>query len=191
MTLFGSSLKWILASGALLLALGAGAPAFAQPAISGMQSQTGPRLDFPAGLAVDGAAISAASAAGMSVAFGAPIGGVLFSLEQVSYYFPDKVMWHSFVCAMVAAVSLQFMNPFRTGKLVLWQVAYERNWHDFEVFSFILIGVVGVRTFLLILRFFSCARFFGDFWLELVSRMLRWGLWGVVALTFGTLLWRG
>ena len=79
----------------------------------------------------------------MSVAFGAPIGGVLFSLEQVSYYFPDKVMWHSFVCAMIAAVSLQFMNPFRTGKLVLWQVAYERNWHDFELWSFILIGVVG------------------------------------------------
>lgn len=88
--------------------------------------------------------LSAASAAGMSVAFGAPIGGVLFSLEQVSYYFPDKVMWHSFVCAMIAAVSLQFMNPFRTGKLVLWQVAYERNWHDFELWSFVLIGIVGV-----------------------------------------------
>lgn len=37
--------------------------------------------------------LSAASAAGVSVAFGAPIGGVLFSLEEVSYYFPPKVMW--------------------------------------------------------------------------------------------------
>lgn len=80
----------------------------------------------------------------MSVAFGAPIGGVLFSLEQVSYYFPDKVMWHSFVCAMIAAVSLQAMNPFRTEKLVLWQVAYDRNWHDFEVWCFVLIGLMGV-----------------------------------------------
>lgn len=88
--------------------------------------------------------LSAASAAGMSVAFGAPIGGVLFSLEQVSYYFPDKVMWHSFVCAMIAAVSLQAMNPFRTGKLVLWQVTYDRNWHDFEVWSFVIIGILGV-----------------------------------------------
>jgi chloride channel 3/4/5 len=88
--------------------------------------------------------LSAASAAGMSVAFGAPIGGVLFSLEQVSYYFPDKVMWHSFVCAMIAAVSLQAMNPFRTGKLVLWQVTYDRNWHDFELWSFVVIGLLGV-----------------------------------------------
>ncbi|KAI9343982.1 chloride channel [Obelidium mucronatum] len=34
--------------------------------------------------------LSAASAAGVSVAFAAPIGGVLFSLEEVSYYFPDE-----------------------------------------------------------------------------------------------------
>jgi chloride channel 3/4/5 len=37
--------------------------------------------------------LSAASAAGVAVAFGAPVGGVLFSLEEVSYYFPPKVMW--------------------------------------------------------------------------------------------------
>jgi chloride channel 3/4/5 len=33
--------------------------------------------------------LSAAAAAGISVAFASPIGGVLFSLEQLSYYFPD------------------------------------------------------------------------------------------------------
>lgn len=44
--------------------------------------------------------LSAASAAGVSVAFGAPIGGVLFSLEEVSYYFPYKTLWRSFFCAM-------------------------------------------------------------------------------------------
>lgn len=87
--------------------------------------------------------LSAAAAAGISVAFGSPIGGVLFSLEQVSYYFPDKTMWHSFVCAMIAAVTLQFINPFRTGKLVLFQVEYDRLWHRFELVPFAILGIFG------------------------------------------------
>ena len=86
---------------------------------------------------------SAASAAGISVAFGAPIGGVLFTLEQVSYYTSEVIMWQSFVCAMIAAVSLQTMNPFRTGKLVLFQVVYDRVWHNFELVPLAFIGVLG------------------------------------------------
>ena len=53
-------------------------------------------------------------------------------------------MWQSFVCAMVAAVTLQFMNPFRTGKLVLYQVKYTRGWHDFEMIPFCILGILGV-----------------------------------------------
>ena len=87
--------------------------------------------------------LSAAAAAGISVAFGSPIGGVLFSLEQLSYYFPDKTMWQSFVCAMVAAVTLQAFNPFRTEKLVLYQVTYSSGWHGFEMVPFAILGIIG------------------------------------------------
>ncbi|KAL8687888.1 MAG: hypothetical protein Q9218_006061 [Villophora microphyllina] len=87
--------------------------------------------------------LSAAAASGISVAFGAPIGGVLFSLEQLSYYFPDKTMWQSFVCAMVAAVTLQAFNPFRTGKLVLYQVTYRFGWHGFELVPYAILGIIG------------------------------------------------
>ena len=87
--------------------------------------------------------LSAAAAAGISVAFGSPIGGVLFSLEQLSYYFPDKTMWQSFVCAMVAAVTLKGFNPFRTNQLVLYQVTYSTGWHGFELIPFALLGILG------------------------------------------------
>lgn len=52
-------------------------------------------------------------------------------------------MWSSFVCAMVAAVTLQACNPFRTGKLVLYQVTYHSGWHDFELVPFACLGVLG------------------------------------------------
>ncbi|KAH9826938.1 H(+)/Cl(-) exchange transporter 3 [Teratosphaeria destructans] len=87
--------------------------------------------------------LSAAAASGIAVAFGSPIGGVLFSLEQLSYYFPDKTMWASFVCAMIATLTLQAFDPFRTGKLVLYQVTYHSGWHAFELVPFAIMGIIG------------------------------------------------
>ncbi|TFY72949.1 hypothetical protein EVG20_g64 [Dentipellis fragilis] len=80
---------------------------------------------------------------GVAVAFGAPIGGTLFSLEEVSYFFPPKVMWRSFFCAMIAAITLRFLDPFGTGKLVLLQVTYDKDWHAYELVPFLLLGVFG------------------------------------------------
>ncbi|PHH54389.1 H(+)/Cl(-) exchange transporter 3 [Ceratocystis fimbriata CBS 114723] len=86
--------------------------------------------------------LAAAAAAGISVAFGSPIGGVLFSIETLSY-FPDKTMWHAFVCAMTAAVMLQAIDPFRSGNLVLYQSSYTVDWHDFELVPYMLLGIFG------------------------------------------------
>uniref|UniRef100_A0A8C8EN69 Chloride channel protein n=2 Tax=Oncorhynchus TaxID=8016 RepID=A0A8C8EN69_ONCTS len=72
--------------------------------------------------------LSAAAAAGVSVAFGAPIGGVLFSLEEVSYYFPLKTLWRSFFAALVAAFTLRAINPFGNSRLVLFYVEYHTPW---------------------------------------------------------------
>jgi len=87
--------------------------------------------------------LSACAAAGVAVAFGSPIGGVLFSLEEMSSYFPLKTMWRSYFCALVATAVLSAMNPFRTGQLVMFQVHYDRSWHFFEVVFFIIIGIFG------------------------------------------------
>jgi chloride channel 3/4/5 len=87
--------------------------------------------------------LSACAAAGVAVAFGSPIGGVLFSLEEMSSYFPLKTMWRSYFCALVATAVLALMNPFRTGQLVMFQVRYDRSWHFFEVVFYIIIGIFG------------------------------------------------
>ncbi|KAI0387370.1 chloride channel protein [Hypomontagnella monticulosa] len=87
--------------------------------------------------------LSACAAAGVAVAFGSPIGGVLFSLEEMSNYFPLKTMWRSYFCALVATAVLAAMNPFRTGQLVMFQVKYDRSWHFFETVPYIFIGLFG------------------------------------------------
>jgi chloride channel 3/4/5 len=87
--------------------------------------------------------LSAASAAGVAIAFGAPIGGVMFSLEEVSYYFPLKTLWRSFFCALVAAFVLQSINPFGNDHSVLFYVEYNNPWMFFELIPFLLLGVMG------------------------------------------------
>ncbi|KAI5796384.1 chloride channel [Peziza echinospora] len=87
--------------------------------------------------------LSASAASGVAVAFGAPIGGVLFSLEEVSYYFPPKTLFRTFFCCIVAALSLKFLNPYGTSKIVLFEVRYTVDWHIFELAAFIFLGVCG------------------------------------------------
>lgn len=88
--------------------------------------------------------LSAAAAAGVSVAFGAPIGGVLFSLEEVSYYFPLKTLWRSFFCALIAAFILRSINPFGNEHTVLFFVEYHKPWIFFELVPFVALGIMGV-----------------------------------------------
>ena len=87
--------------------------------------------------------LSASAASGVGVAFGAPIGGVLFSLEEVSYYFPPKTLFRTFFCCIAAALSLKFLNPYGTGKIVIFEVRYVSDWKSFEMIVFILLGVMG------------------------------------------------
>lgn len=44
---------------------------------------------------------------------------------------------------MVAAVTLHALNPFRTGKIVLYQVKHSQGFHRFEIFPFIFLGILG------------------------------------------------
>ncbi|KAK2615355.1 hypothetical protein N8I77_002117 [Diaporthe amygdali] len=87
--------------------------------------------------------LSVACSAGLSVAFGAPIGGVLFSYEEISTYFPRPVLWKAFLCSLVAAATLKELNPTATGKLVLFETNYGVNYDAVHYLVFILLGICG------------------------------------------------
>ncbi|KAJ7547275.1 hypothetical protein O6H91_08G078100 [Diphasiastrum complanatum] len=54
--------------------------------------------------------ITAGTAAGLAAAFGAPIGGVLYSLEEASSFWSRKVMWRSLICCTFATMVLALIN---------------------------------------------------------------------------------
>lgn len=87
--------------------------------------------------------LSAACSSGLSVAFGAPIGGVLFSYEEISTYFPRKVLWRAFLCSLTAAMVLKELNPTGTGKLVLFESNFGTEYQAIHYLVFVLLGVAG------------------------------------------------
>lgn len=87
--------------------------------------------------------LTATSAAGVAVAFGSPMGGVLFAMEEISSVFQLLTLWKSYICALIAVATLAALNPFRTGQLVLFEVTYDTTWHYFELPLYALLGVFG------------------------------------------------
>lgn len=88
--------------------------------------------------------LTACSAAGVAVAFGSPIGGVLFSIEEISpVNIQIPTIWRSYFCCLVATGVLAMLNPFRSGQMVLFSVTYDQPWHFFDIPAFIILGMFG------------------------------------------------
>jgi chloride channel 3/4/5 len=87
--------------------------------------------------------LAAGVAAGLSAAFAAPIGGVLFAYEEISTYFPRKVLWRAFICSLCAAMTLKTLNPSGTGKIVLFETNYGTTYEVSHYLMFVVLGVAG------------------------------------------------
>lgn len=93
--------------------------------------------------------LSAATAAGIAVAFNSPIGGVLFVVELLpSYFIATKIMWNSFVSATIAVVALNGLRSFADGRNYtqkdLFEVLFGNfSWLFLEIVPFIILGVIG------------------------------------------------
>ena len=87
--------------------------------------------------------LSSGVASGLAVAFGAPIGGVLFAYEEISTYFPRKVLWRAFICSLFAAMTLRALNPTGTGRLVLFETNYGVSFKSYHYPVFVILGIAG------------------------------------------------
>ena len=60
--------------------------------------------------------VSIGAAAGVSAAFGAPLGGVLFSLEEASTFWSVSLTWRTFLSSMLSSFILNILSSAWKGQ---------------------------------------------------------------------------
>ncbi|WVZ60181.1 hypothetical protein U9M48_010234 [Paspalum notatum var. saurae] len=97
--------------------------------------------------------VTCGCAAGVAAAFRAPVGGVLFALEEVTSWWRSHLMWRVFfTSAIVAVVVRSAMNWCNSGKcghfgaggFIIWDISGgQENYSYQELFPMAIIGVIG------------------------------------------------
>merc|ERR1719369_78270 len=97
--------------------------------------------------------VAAGAAAGVAAAFGSPIGGVLFAVEEGATHMNPRILVRTFVCAAVAALTVRFFAGPMEGTVAWGMLGTEvpvefgrfdnRPYQVWELFLFGIIGVLG------------------------------------------------
>lgn len=97
--------------------------------------------------------ITCGSAAGVAAAFRAPVGGVLFALEEVSSWWRSALLWRTFFTAAVVAVVLRALKDFcETGKcglfgkggLIMFDISSVKiSYRTSDLLPVIILGIIG------------------------------------------------
>ncbi|CAN1807682.1 Chloride channel protein CLC-d [Linum perenne] len=97
--------------------------------------------------------VTCGCAAGVAAAFRAPVGGVLFALEEVTSWWRSQLMWRVFftsaIVALVVGTAMGWCKSgkcghFGSGGFIIWDVSDGQDDYSFEeLLPMAVIGVIG------------------------------------------------
>ncbi|KAK3027245.1 hypothetical protein RJ639_041663 [Escallonia herrerae] len=97
--------------------------------------------------------VTCGCAAGVAAAFRAPVGGVLFALEEVTSWWRSQLMWRVFFTSAIVAVVVRIAmgwcksgncGHFGFGGFIIWDISGGQEDYSFrELFPMAVIGVIG------------------------------------------------
>ncbi|XP_054821234.1 chloride channel protein CLC-d-like [Prosopis cineraria] len=97
--------------------------------------------------------VTCGCAAGVAAAFRAPVGGVLFALEEVTSWWRSQLMWRVFFTSAVVAVVVRTAmgwcksgkcGHFGSGGFIIWDISGGQEDYSFsELLPMAVIGVIG------------------------------------------------
>lgn len=105
--------------------------------------------------------LAAACAVGVTATFGAPVGGVLFSIEVTTTYYMTSNYWRAFFSSVVSVVVFRALNSFLAGSYgSLFTTNFDTlPYETFEIALFLLLAIICgllaallVRSYCLTLR---------------------------------------
>ncbi|XWS29964.1 hypothetical protein CRYUN_Cryun24cG0076300 [Craigia yunnanensis] len=97
--------------------------------------------------------ITCGAAAGVAAAFRAPVGGVLFALEEAASWWRSALLWRTFFTTAVVAIVLRAFiqlcstgtcGLFGEGGLIMYDVSAAKVTYSFpDILAVILLGIIG------------------------------------------------
>ncbi|XP_021772662.1 chloride channel protein CLC-c-like [Chenopodium quinoa] len=97
--------------------------------------------------------ITCGAAAGVAAAFRAPVGGVLFALEEAASWWRSALLWRTFFTTAVVAIVLRSLiqycwngkcGLFGQGGLIMYDVSKEvSSYGSYDILAVIVLGLIG------------------------------------------------